>query len=109
MSTYTVIPTEEFLRWKNSFGPRHREVTRRIAARQLAMTEGHFGHTRSVGKGVTETKIDFGPVYRLYYTIRQNVVIVLLIGGDKTTQQQDILRAQDLAANLPEDLLPTQE
>lgn len=73
------------------------------------MTEGRFGHTRSVGKGVTETKIDFGPGYRLYYTIRQNVVIVLLIGGDKTTQQQDILRAQDFAANLPEDLLPAQE
>ncbi|WP_367892040.1 type II toxin-antitoxin system RelE/ParE family toxin [Turicimonas muris] len=47
------------------------------------MTQGHFGHTRSVGEGVSETKIDFGCGYRIYYTVRMNVVVILLCGGNK--------------------------
>ncbi|WP_350338265.1 type II toxin-antitoxin system RelE/ParE family toxin [Turicimonas muris] len=47
------------------------------------MTQGHFGHTRSVGEGVSETKIDFGCGYRIYYTVQMNVVVILLCGGNK--------------------------
>ncbi|MBS4768513.1 MAG: hypothetical protein KHX26_06370 [Burkholderiales bacterium] len=51
---------------------------------------------RSLGEGVSETKIDFGYGYHIYYTIRMNVVVILLCGGNKKTQQRDI----DMAKNL---------
>ena len=101
-TVYRVIPTEKFEKWLNSFKEKDFEVVRRIVARQLAMTQGHFGHTRSVGEGVSETKIDFGCGYRIYYTVRVNVVVILLCGGNKKTQQRDIELAKKLAKNLPE-------
>ena len=51
LTVYRVIPTEKFEKWLNSFKEKDFEVVRRIVARQLAMTQGHFGHTRSVGEG----------------------------------------------------------
>ena len=100
---YRVIRTEEFQRWKDRFKSKDIEVIRRISARELGMTLGLFGYTRSVGKGVSESKIDFGPGYRIYYTIRKNVVVVLLAGGTKKTQNDDIQFAQKLAAGLSEE------
>lgn len=100
---YRVIPTEHFDKWLNSFKRKDFEVVRRVVARQLAMTQGHFGQVRSVGEGVSESKIDFGPGYRLYFTIRKNVVVVLLLGGDKKTQSADIALAKKLAKTLPDD------
>ena len=70
------------------------------------MEDGNPGQSRSVGDGVVELKIDYGPGYRVYYINRGSVVIVLLCGGDKTTQEKDIRRAKELAAHLSsEDLL----
>lgn len=65
------------------------------------MTQGHFGHTRSVVEGVSETKIDFGCGGRIYDTVRVNVVVIFLCGGNKKTQQRDIELAKKLAKNLP--------
>ena len=73
-------------------------------ARIDRLQEGNPGHTRSVGAGVVEMKIDYGPGYRVYYAQRGPVVIVLLCGGDKGTQDKDIQKAKALAAEWKEEV-----
>ena len=60
----------------------------------------NVGDVRSVGEGVMEARIDFGPGYRLYYVRRSATLVLLLCGGDKRNQDRDILRAQALARDL---------
>lgn len=60
------------------------------------MRRGLFGDWKSVGEGVLETRLDYGPGYRVYYAKFEEVVIVLLVGGDKGSQKTDIEKAQDL-------------
>jgi putative addiction module killer protein len=74
----------------------------RIAARLISAQQGNFGEYRVLSEGVCEMKIDFGPGYRVYYTRRGSVVYVLLTGGDKSSQEQDIRRALKLARELTE-------
>ena len=73
----------------------------RIAARINSAALGNFGDCKSVGDGISEMRIDFGPGYRVYYTRCGQVVYLLLIGGDKATQRQDITKAKALLQNLP--------
>jgi putative addiction module killer protein len=61
------------------------------------MEQGNFGDTRSVGAGIMERRIDYGPGYRIYYVNRGAEIVILLCGGDKRRQQQDIRRAHVLA------------
>jgi putative addiction module killer protein len=68
-------------------------IGRRIQRMQL----GNPGTVRSVGAGVMEMKIDFGPGYRVYYVQRGRSIVVLLCGGNKSTQQKDIDKAKKLA------------
>ncbi|MBI5204429.1 MAG: type II toxin-antitoxin system RelE/ParE family toxin [Nitrospirae bacterium] len=56
---------------------------------------GNFGHVKSVGEGVHELKIDYGPGYRVYYAFAGNTIILLLLGGDKASQSKDIARAKE--------------
>lgn len=72
----------------------------RVAARLRMMQEGNFGDSKSVGGGVHETRLHFGPGYRLYYTTRGSEVVWLLVGGDKGSQQADIALAQELAEEI---------
>jgi len=76
-----------------------RDLRAKVAiARRIEQAEsGNLGKTRSVGSGVSEMKIDLGPGYRVYFTIRGREVIVLLAGGDKSSQRADIRRAHALA------------
>ncbi len=69
----------------------------RINARIRRLALGNPGDVKPVGGGVSELRIDYGPGYRVYYLQRGEVLIVLLCGGDKRTQQADIRRALDLA------------
>jgi putative addiction module killer protein len=61
------------------------------------MEVGNPGDVKSVGAGILEMRIDFGPGYRVYYMRRGATVVILLCAGDKRTQRQDIKRAQELA------------
>jgi putative addiction module killer protein len=69
----------------------------RIVARIRRMEQGNLGDTKSVGAGVMELRIDYGPGYRIYYVQRGAEVVILLCGGDKRTQQRDIKRAHAMA------------
>lgn len=72
----------------------------RIQSRLRRMADGNPGQHRVLKGGVCEMKIDYGPGYRVYYTQRGDVLVVVLCGGDKSTQQQDIEAAQALAAGV---------
>ena len=95
---YTVIVSETFRRWLRSL--RDRQAQARIAVRLDRVAEGNFGDHRSVGQGVSELRINVAQGYRVYYTIRDKTVVLLLCGGDKASQQQDIHRAQQMAREL---------
>ena len=64
---------------------------------------GNPGNVKPVGSGISEMRIDYGPGYRVYFTRRGAVVIVLLCGGDKTTQQTDLQEAKELALSWMEE------
>lgn len=61
------------------------------------MAQGNFGKSEPIGDAVSELKIDLGPGYRVYYFIQNKEIIILLIGGDKSTQQRDINKAKEMA------------
>jgi len=88
--------TEELAFWLR--GLRDKQGRAKILARIDRLQEGNPGKTRSVGGGIVEMKIDFGPGYRVYYIQRGELLILLLCGGDKSTQANDIERAKALAA-----------
>ena len=75
----------------------------RIDIRIRRVSLGNFGDVRSVGKGVSELRIDYGPGYRVYFTQHGNILVILLCGGDKSTQAKDIQRAHKLAQALEEE------
>lgn len=68
-----------------------------VFARLLVVSMGSLGLWRSVGKGVSELKINHGPGYRVYFTFRGGELILLLVGGDKRHQKEDIKKAQEMA------------
>ncbi|HEV2956013.1 MAG TPA: type II toxin-antitoxin system RelE/ParE family toxin [Xanthobacteraceae bacterium] len=72
----------------------------RILARIRRLLLGNPGDVKPVGEGISEMRIDYGPGYRVYFTRRGHSLIVLLAGGDKSTQAKDIERAKELARNL---------
>ena len=80
--------TDEFTDWLD--GLRDLYGRARIQARIERLAEGNPGKHRYLGRGVSELKIDAGPGYRVYYTQRNGVLILLLCGGDKSTQRADV-------------------
>ena len=93
-----VETTKDYLDWINSLGDRAGRA--RIQVRVDRLVHGNPGQHRALTNGVCELKIDFGPGYRVYYTERAGVVVVLLAGGDKSSQQKDIKTAISLAKGL---------
>ena len=95
-----VEETLEYREWINSL----RDVTgkAKIQVRVDRLVHGNPGDHRNLPNGISELKIDFGSGYRVYYSKRGNRLLVLLIGGDKSTQQQDIRQATALAKNYEE-------
>ena len=90
--------TEVYRDWINSL--RDRVDRARIQVRVDRLAHGNPGKQRVLTRGVCEMKIDYGPGYRVYYTKRGDAMIVLLAGGDKSTQSQDIKTAIALADSL---------
>ncbi len=81
---------------------RDQRAKARIAARIRRAAFGNIGDVRPVGAGISEMRIDYGPGYRVYFVERGNRLIVLLCGGDKSTQDRDIERAKAIARELKE-------
>ena len=92
---YEVIQSTTFARWFHRL--RDTRAIARVNARLLDAEEGKFGDTASVGDGVFEMRIHYGPGYRLYFTHKGAAVVVLLCGGDKDSQRRDIRRAKRIA------------
>jgi putative addiction module killer protein len=90
-----ILETGEYRRW--FAGLRDTAGKRRIDVRLRRLELGHLGNFRRVGEGVLELRIDYGPGYRVYLVRRGLAVIVLLAGGDKSSQRRDIERAKELA------------
>jgi putative addiction module killer protein len=81
-------------------GLRDRQARARITARIRRLSLGNPGDVKPVGRGISEMRIDYGPGYRVYFTRRGEIVVILLCGGDKRTQKRDIERALELAGEL---------
>lgn len=95
-----VEETEVYRAWIN--GLKDRAGRARIQVRVDRLVHGNPGVHRNLTDGISELKIDFGPGYRVYYTVRGSRLILLLVGGDKSTQQSDIRMAIHLARNYQE-------
>jgi putative addiction module killer protein len=93
-----VSATNIFDKWLDGLKDRRANV--RILVHIGKMEEGNMGDVKSVGDGVFEKKIDYGPGYRLYYCQRGKELILLLCGGDKSTQQNDINQAKAIKKGL---------
>jgi putative addiction module killer protein len=97
---FTIRETEEFAEWLASL--RDVQARARIARRVYRLAGGNPGDVKPVGESVSELRIDYGPGYRVYFIQDGKVVIVLLCGGDKSSQRRDIARAKKLAKALKE-------
>ena len=97
-SVIEIQQTQVFERWLRRL--RDTQARRLITDRIQRLSSGNYGDARSVGGGVSELRVHYGPGYRIYFTRQGEWIIVLLVGGDKDSQDRDIRTAQDLAREL---------
>jgi putative addiction module killer protein len=95
---YILRQTQEFQDWLDGLKDLRAQI--RIVARLRHAEAGNLGDWKSVGGDVSEMRIDVGPGYRLYFTPRGRLLIIMLAGGDKSTQNRDIKRAQGILDQL---------
>jgi putative addiction module killer protein len=95
---FTVLQTQEFQGWLDALRDQRAQV--RIAARLRLAEAGNLGDWKAVAGEVCEMRVNFGPGYRLYFSRRGSILIVMLAGGDKSTQTKDIKRAQKILKEL---------
>jgi len=94
----TIRETESYLDWIDNLKDKAGQAI--IAARIRRISKGNFGDCKSVGDSVSELRIDYGPGYRVYFTRRGQEIILLLCGGDKSSQSRDIETAKRITKNL---------
>jgi len=95
---YEVEMTEEFDNWLENLGD---GVTQKVILKRIrTMSLGTLGDVRSLGDGLFEARIHYGPGYRLYFVDKGPRIIVLLCGGDKSSQKRDKTRARNLAKEM---------
>ncbi len=92
--------TAEFISWLKAL--RDPRAKAKIASRISRLQDGNLGDVKPVGEGISELRVHYGPGYRIYLLQRGQSVVVLLCGGDKSTQERDIREAKVLAADLTE-------
>ena len=95
---YTVVEAEAFAVWMEAL--RDKSTRGRLQIRLRKAGLGHLGDVRPVGDGVWEMREFFGPGCRMYYVMRGSTIVVMLGGGDKSSQQRDIERARKMAQEL---------
>ena len=89
---HTAAGKEPFTDWLNNL--RDPTIRRRILKRLLRLEQGHYGDFKSVGGGVNELRFFFGAGYRVYFAEDGDTLVILLCGGDKSSQRRDIQQAQ---------------
>ena len=97
MSLMDIRRTDDFIQWFQKL--RDTRARFRIYKRIERLAEGNLGDVKHIGEGVSEMRIDYGPGYRVYYNDTGKEIIILLCGGDKSTQEADIVRAKVIAKN----------
>lgn len=95
---YVIRQSKAFIEWRATL--RDVKAAAAIRRRIERAEAGNLGDVKSVGEGVSEFRVDVGPGYRLYFTVRERVVVFLLVGGDKSTQARDIAKAIALAKEI---------
>lgn len=90
-----VRQTDRFTTWFNDL--RDEQARARINARIRRLSLGNFGDVEPVGEGVSELRIHYGPGYRVYFVKRGTEIVILLLGGDKSSQKRDIRDAKEIA------------
>jgi len=95
---FEIRKTEQFSEWLDAL--RDIKARARIQARIERLSLGNAGDVKPVGAGVSELRIDYGPGYRVYFKKVRRTIIILLVGGDKGSQNSDIKTALALARNL---------
>jgi putative addiction module killer protein len=93
---FEIIQSKEFAKWLN--GIRDLRAKARIDARLAYIEKGNLGDIKPVGDGVSEMRIHYGADYRLYFIKKGTEIIVMLGGGDKSSQERDILKAKKIAS-----------
>lgn len=95
-----LIKSDTFDRWVRHLRDTHAKA--RIEARIRRLSLGNPGDAKPVGEGISEMRIDYGPGYRVYFTRRGPLLILLLCGGDKSSQERDIVLAKTIATQWKE-------
>lgn len=91
-----LIKTDVFDRWLTALSDPRARAKIEVRIRRLSL--GNAGDVRPVGGGISEMRIDYGPGYRVYFVQRGPIVVILLCGGDKSSQSRDIAMAKAIAA-----------
>ncbi|MCB9008147.1 MAG: type II toxin-antitoxin system RelE/ParE family toxin [Ardenticatenaceae bacterium] len=95
---YEIETTQEFEKWLRKI--RDKTILHRFDIRFNRLAKGNFGDAKQIAVDLFELRFFFGSGYRVYYTIKNNKVVILLCGGDKSTQRRDIAKAQSLLSQL---------
>jgi len=95
---YQIQQTDTFSKWLSRL--KDRKATARILARIESVRQGNSGDSKSLGSGLHELRVHFGPGYRIYFTRKSGLVVLLLCGGDKSSQSKDIARARKILSGL---------
>ena len=95
---YLIKQADNFLKWLKKL----KDIKDKVAIlRRIDRTKyGNFGDYKYLGDGVNELRVDVGPGYRVYFSIKNSEIIILLIGGDKSTQSSDIKKAKEIFREL---------
>ncbi|MEA3554506.1 MAG: type II toxin-antitoxin system RelE/ParE family toxin [Campylobacterota bacterium] len=98
---YLIKQTDTFSKWLKKLKDIQAKVS--IIRRIDRIKKGNFGDHKSIGNGVNELRITTGPGYRVYYTKKDDEIVILLIGGDKSTQAEDIAKAKQIQKELEDE------